>query len=458
MSISSAGIGSGLDVESIIASLIAVESQPIVSLQQRKSEIDVKISAYGQIKSQLDAFQTQAEKLTDESLFSKVAVTSSDTDVLTVTADDSQAAGTYTVNVTNLAKAQILDSVAFADAETVVGEGQLNISSGSESFSLTIDSTNSTLAGIRDAINNSADNEFLSASIINTDGGSRLVLANNNTGVTNTIEITVTGDSDGNDTDAAGLSTLVYQATGIQNLNETQAAEDSVFTINGYSVTSESNSVSDVIEGITLNLNTVGTSTVTVTNDISTLENELSALVNIYNVTIAQNNQLKADALSGDTFLLSVERSLRNVINQKFTTSDTEVDYIFDLGLTFDDEGVLSLDTDKFSDALAANSTAVKELLTDSETGFAQILEDTLNGFTETEGIIDSKTDSFTSQIESIDDRILNINFRLNLTETRLRAQFTSLDTFIGSSIQTSTFLANNLSNFNFSNNNNNDN
>lgn len=453
MSISSAGLGSGLDVENIIASLIAVESQPVVSLQQRKTELDVKISAFGQMKSQLDAFQAQAEKLSDAALFSKVSVTSSNTDIVTVSASDSQAVGNYAVDVVRLAQAQSLDSVAFTDADSIVGEGDLTISAGDKTFTLTVNSDNNTLAALRDSINAANDNDFMSASIINTDAGSRLVLTSAQTGAANQLSVTVANDNDGNNDDGNGLSVFVYQATGTQNLNETQAAEDSEITINGYTVTSDSNSVSNVVDGLTFNLVSVGEATVTSRKDTATLESELNALVNIYNVTLAQNNQFKSETLSGDNFILSIERSLRNVINQSYLNQDSPFNYVFEIGLTFNKEGVLSVDSERFAEALASNPSAVQALLTDSDNGFAKNLENTLAGFTASSGMIDNKTETYTQQIASIDDRILNINYRLNLTETRLRAQFTSLDTFIGSSIQTSSFLATNLSNFNLNTN-----
>lgn len=451
--ITSAGIGSGLDVENIISSLLAVEGQPIIQLQQRKSAIDVKISAFGQIKSQLDAFKTVANTLTEPTTFQGVKSSSSDTDVLTVSGSNISALGRYDINVTALAQAQVLDSNAYTDIDTVVGEGQLAISSGSTILNLTINSENNTLAGIRDAINNAEGNTFVTASTINTDGGSRLILTATEAGSDNVFEINVSSDSDGNNTDSNGLSALVYQSSGVQNMNQTQAAQNSALTVNGYAVTDQGNKVSDVIQGVTLDLSKTGSSVVNIERDSAQIETQLKSLVTAYNATMTQNNQLRASSLSGESYMLSVERAMRSVFNQEFFNADSELRYVFDIGLSFAKDGTLSLDSSKLNNLLNTDLSAVQNFLSDTDGGFATQLNDVLDGFTKSGGTLQARTDGLNEQIDRIDDDILNVNFRLTKTETRLRAQFTSLDTLLGSALQTSTFLSNQLGSFNFSNN-----
>lgn len=450
--ISSAGIGSGLDIENIISSLLAVESQPLIQLQQRKAFADVKISAFGQIQSQLNAFKGVADALKDTTNFNQTTSSSSDTEIVTASASSSKSFGTYSVNVNALAESHILDSAAYTDADTVVGEGNLTITSGSNSFTLTIDSSNSTLAGIRDAINSDTSNTSVSASIINTDAGSRLILSANNTGLSNAIEVTVSGDTDANDTDANGLSNLVYEAAGTQNLTQTQPAADSSVSVNGYTITNASNSVTGIIDDVTFDLKKLGAATVTLSRDTSTVEVQLKSLVNAYNATISLGNQLKSAELSGDNLILNVENSLRGIFNERFLSSDSDLRSVSDLGLSFDRDGILSLDSTKLSAAIDNDFNIVTELFTDTDNGFASQLSNLLDGYTKSGGIVSGRTDGLNTQIDTIDDRIINLDYRLSLTETRLRKQFTALDTLLGTANQTSSFLASELNRLNINN------
>ncbi|MFC6806053.1 flagellar filament capping protein FliD [Methylophaga thalassica] len=210
--ISSLGVGTGLDLESIVTGLMDIERQPLDRLESKQSTINAQISAYGSFKSKLSTFQSAMESLSSASSFKVFQANSQDEDLFTATATSTAATGSYNIDVTQIATRDKLASSAFTDYNTTVGEGTLTISVGSESFDVTIDSSNSSLAQIRTAINNASENTGVTASIITDDSGARLVLTSNETGTDNAISVSVSGDSDGNDSDASGLSAFVYSS------------------------------------------------------------------------------------------------------------------------------------------------------------------------------------------------------------------------------------------------------
>jgi flagellar hook-associated protein 2 len=225
--ISSPGIGSGLDINSIISKLMQLERRPLDNLEQKESEYQAQLSAYGKIKSSLSKMQTALDDLRFESRYLDSTASSSNEDAFSATADSSAAAGSYAVVVNNLATAHKVASATIADSETALGTGSLDISVGGDSFSVTIDSSNNTLSGIRSAINNATDNTGVTATIINDANGGHLVLSSDDTGTSNALGITV-NDDDGVD-DENGLSQLIDQSgvgSGPFEWNEITAADD----------------------------------------------------------------------------------------------------------------------------------------------------------------------------------------------------------------------------------------
>ncbi|MCU7860875.1 MAG: hypothetical protein KZQ86_13830 [Candidatus Thiodiazotropha sp. (ex Lucinoma kastoroae)] len=176
MAIGFSGIGAGADWNGIINQLLQIESRPLTQLRSREQEINQQISDYGKVKSAVDTFKSSIVDLTSASGFAAFSTTSSDEAVLTVTADSTAVASRYDVVVTQLASHDKLASSAYADSSTAVGTGSLSITVGGTTMNLTVDATNNTLAGLRDAINNASDNPGVTATILNETAGSRLIL------------------------------------------------------------------------------------------------------------------------------------------------------------------------------------------------------------------------------------------------------------------------------------------
>ena len=173
MALTAAGVGSGIDVEGILEQLGEIERQPIVALEARREELDVELSAFGTVKSALSSFQSAASALGTNADFGAFVATSSDEDVFTATASNGQTAINHEIDVLALATNHRLSSGAYDSADSNVEPGLLTFSSGDTSFQIDVDDSNDTLAGLRDAINNSTENKAVSASIISVDGGSR---------------------------------------------------------------------------------------------------------------------------------------------------------------------------------------------------------------------------------------------------------------------------------------------
>jgi hypothetical protein len=267
--LSSPGIGSGLDVNAIVDKLMAVERQPLDQLNTKETTVQSQISAYGTLKSALAALQGAVHTLASPTPFRSMTATFADQDVASASVSDGAVAGSYSVEVAQLAQAHKLASNGFASLASSVGSGALTFTFGTYSGgvftpnaqngvkTVTITPAQSSLAGIRDAVN--AANIGVTASIVN-DGsanGQRLVFTSSTTGAANSLKITAT-DDDGNNTDAAGLSQLAYDPSAAvgtgKNLTEKVAAQDALLTVDGIDIQSSTNTVKDAIAGVTLTL------------------------------------------------------------------------------------------------------------------------------------------------------------------------------------------------------------
>ncbi|MCG8323947.1 MAG: flagellar filament capping protein FliD, partial [Thiotrichales bacterium] len=259
--ISAPGVGTGLDINSLVQQLVAAEGDAkTAQLAGRRSTVEARISAFGNLKSTLSSFQSAVKILQDPDTFASTIAASGNTEVFTASVSGTPGNATYQVEVQTLAEAHRVISNGFTNSETVVGTGILTIKVGSDAFSVTIDSANDTLAQIRDAINASTDNTGVTASIVNVDDGvggteSKLIFTAKETGTANKITVTV-DDDDLNDTDMNGLSVLVYDpdGSGVSNASEANAAVDSVIVIDGQKITGSSNTVTGALNGVTINL------------------------------------------------------------------------------------------------------------------------------------------------------------------------------------------------------------
>jgi len=444
-SVTSTGLGSGLDVEAIVSQLISAErSAADTRISRLTARANYSLSALGSVKSALATFQTAAQKLLPGASLSSHTASSSNTALATVSASTDAVSGSYGVEVVKLAKAQKQVSGTFSGSDAVVGAGTMSFASTSGSFSVTMNA-DSTLANLRDAINQASDNVGVSASLINEDGGTRLVLTSTKTGEDNAI--TVSGS--------------------LATFTETQAAQNAEVKVEGYTHTSASNTVSDAIEGVTLNLLAAEEGTtfsVTVNNDTSSALSAVRSFVSAYNSvvsTIAGNSgydatSQTAGALIGDSLTRSVSSQLRNILSK---TVPAQGDYssLSQLGLSLQKDGSLSLDTGKFNDAMAADAGAVQRLFGDETNGFAQQFDEALdqfldkgdNGFAP----FDYRIDTLNQRLTDLSKETARVDARMAIEETRYRAQFSALDAIVSQYQNTQSYLTQMFNSNNSSNN-----
>lgn len=450
--VSFSGIGSGLDIQGIVTQLVKAEGAPQQQLlTDRQTKFNTTLSALGQLKSGLSGVQTAVDALKNLDTFRSRTTTVSDSTIVNASAIPGTALGTYQVEVDQLATAQKQASTGFAAATSTVGSGTLNFSVGGSAFSVSVAATDS-LTNIRDNINSASGNNGVQASIINVDNGtggtvSKLVFTALNTGSSNAVSVTAV-DSDGNNTDASGLSVLASN-----NLTQISAAQDSIIKIDGMQVTSASNSVTSAVTGLTLNLTKaqVGTNVaVTVGADTSPVTTALQTLVTNYNTYQTTNKTLtsydptanQAGALLGDATANGVNNALRSLMGQNYTTGSTTVQNLADIGIQVDKNGVMSLNTTKLDQAMAADPNAVKTLLTDSTNGLTTKVNNVLTPYLQFDGILDSRTQSINSQLQSITKQQTDLQSRLNQYQKSLMSQFTAMDSYVSQMNSSLSFLA----------------
>lgn len=389
--ITSTGLGSGLEVNNIVNAIVDAEKVPVQSKIDSDTELAVaQISAFGSINSALSTFKDSYKDLSKVSSFSAVSISSSDEDVITATAGIGAQTGAFDIEVKEKAQAQSLATAAFSTANDTIGTGTLTIRYGSYetgSFAvnadttiqnITIDSTNNTLSSLRDSLNADTTNG-LSASIINDGSGYRLVLNSDKTGENYAMEI-VAADDDGDHTDStSGISRLIYNDT-TKNVTQTVAANDAEIVLNGITVTRDTNSIDSVITGVTLELHDtkVGSNIrLNVSSDTSTVESQIQAFVGNYNTLIGRLNEFsKVDSdngnkgvLAGDATVRGIETQLRGVLNNRLEHLTGTIKSFANLGIFTNRDGTLEINESnsalpKFSEVVKNNIADIADFFT----------------------------------------------------------------------------------------------
>ncbi|MGR9099974.1 MAG: flagellar filament capping protein FliD [Gammaproteobacteria bacterium] len=448
MAITASGIGSGLDIDNLIAQLVAAEGRPKVTvLNKREFELQADLSALGTLKGALSDFLAQVKKLGELSSFQSRSAVSGNTELFTAVAGSSAVPGSYDIEVLQLAASAKLQSGDFASESEAVGTGTLTISLGSESFQIAVDDGNKTLAGVRDAINAAADNPGISASIIHVDSGYRLVLSSSKTGAVNTISVDA-DDDDNNDIDNLNLSRLA----GSQ-LTTIQTARDAVIKVDQQTATRSGNVIGDVLAGVTITLvkeEPGVTASLTVSLDKGGIREKISGFVDAYNSladtlkTLSGFNAETGEAgvLLGDSTLRSIQNRIRSILSDQ--VPGLSFSSLAEIGVTTDSQGHLTLNSEKLDGALNAQFDDIAQLFA-SESGLANRLTETLDRYLTGGGLLEARTEGIQNRIDDIADDRVRLDRRLALLEARYRAQFTALDALLSQLQTTGVFLTQQL-------------
>ena len=439
--ISSLGVGSGLDLNGMLSKLMAAESLPLTQMNQQLSSYQSQVSSLGTILSNMSSLQTAAYNLVDPAQISTYSATSSNSSVATATvAAGTTTSGNYNLNVTQLATAQSLASTSFASSSTVVGDGTLNISGGGGSpFSVTIDSTNDTLAGIASAINTATGNTGVQATIVTDSSGARLVLSAQNTGAANTITVGVTENPSN-----PGLSQLAST-----NLTQTQAANNASLTLNGLQISSASNTLSTEIQGVTINLNQTGSANIAVALNPSGATTAITNFVNAYNTLInGINTQTAYDAgsstaapLNADPTVRYAQQTISNALFNVPSGLTGSYSLLSNIGVTLQKDGTLSINSTTLNNAISTNFSSVQNLLS----GFGQAYGSMMSNLTSATGPINSDINGINASITSENSEISAFQMRLTAIQAQYQAQFTALDSLVSQMDQTSSYLTQQL-------------
>jgi flagellar hook-associated protein 2 len=438
--ISSPGIGSGLDVQSIVKQLVALEKAPLRQLQTQASSFQTKLSTFGTIKSQVAAMGEAAAKLSNSSGWNPVTASSSNAAAIGVTAAAGAPATSFTMEVTQLAKAQSTMSAAVPLGSSV-GSGTLTIQLGNWSSppfapgaATAVDITvgaSDTLSAIAGKINGAAG-AGVTATVLRDASGERLMLRSRETGEENGFSITTFDPS------LSGLANAVGTPTPLQ------MGENAKATVNGVLISSASNRLTDALPGMTIQLQQVTTAPVeiTVSTDTEAIKKNVQAFVDSYNTlsaTLANATRYDAatktaGALQGDATAVGLQNALRGMMRS--VTSSSPFERLSDIGIEMKTGGQLELKQAKFDSALS-NMDGLKSLFTTATgvagtEGFGLKLKRFADGLLSAEGLVGTKTDGIQRSIDRNGREQERVNDRAARVEKRLLQQYNAMDAAVG--------------------------
>lgn len=484
-SIGSLGIGSGMDLSGLLDRIQASEQAPLVAIQRREGAVNARLSAYGTLKGLLTGLQTAANKLADANFMNGFAATSSATGVLTVTSDTAAAAGTYGVNVSKIAKAQSMvsadvttttDAIGALGAKITISFGSVDLALDSVSgkypsgavftadgsktpITVTLDPGKTSLAKVRDAINQAAG-ATVNASIVNDGTGNRLVIASTATGANAVMKVAVDEATTGAGVNADLQNLIAVDPAGTQNMATKVAAQDAALTVNGINVTSHDNRVAGAIQGVTMQLQDAGTSTVTVARDTGSVKGAINDFVNAYNalskkianMTAYSAGSNTAGVLLGDATARLVQQRLRSTCFQAHTGLAGDPSRVSEIGVAFQKDGTLAVNDTKLSAALSANPTGVTRLFAGNDssdaTGFADSFSSAIDRLIadkdgeDQDGTLTVAMTGGTRQLGALDKQAGKAQDRIDATMAQYRTQFQQLDLFMSNMTATSTYLS----------------
>lgn len=449
-SISSLGVGSGLDLNGLLKQLETAERLKLEPLTQQKQVNQSKISAYGRLQGSLSALQAASARLNDPKTFQGLSSRISGSGVAVATKSDA-VAGSYQVKVTQLAQAQSLATSGVADKTAALGEGTLSIQVGSASaFDITLNGTNNTLEGIRDAIN--SEKKGVTASIVN-DGSNtpyRLVLTSDTTGTES--ELTVSFD-DGGTGDGGALNGLLNAHNEVSNPGGHKisvAAKDAKLQVNGIDISSQSNTVEGALQGVTLTLSATGDAqTLTVERDTAAMKSAVTNFVDTYNTLVDTMSSLAsfnaetqvAGELLGDSALRSVQGRLRSAMSEGVAGS--AYSNLSQLGISLQLDGKLKVDSEKLDAAIKGDPAELSAFFAGASEGegFAGRLVTDLNDMLSSDGALTTATEGLKARNKSIDERYTRMEASIDSTIERYRTQFAQLDLLIAEMNSTSSYI-----------------
>ena len=447
------GLITGLDTNALVAGLIKAERRAVDVLQAQQVRFRAQDGVFTSLISALGSLKTSAQALSLANDFNKKSATSSDATVLTAAADSTALVGSYNIVVDRLAAAKTIRSSLFTSSTAAIGTGTLTITAGGTNTSVTVTGSNNTLTGLKDAINSSG--AAVTASIVNVGTSAspdyRLTVQSNDTGIANAV--TISGTLAGGADPFPGGGELV------------QAAADALFSVNGLTVTRGSNTISDVVSGVTLTLvkqgdadgvvqTTDATANVTVTLDSAALKDSIKKFAADYNAAnkiVNEQFKLNPDTnrqgvLGGDASLRAVISRLRNEMSAAGGIG-AGIKYLSDIGITFQKDGSLTVDDAKLANALAKDPTGVSNLFVLTQNGIGKRLPDVIDDYiSSVDGALTFRQKGIQASVDQIDKKVAREERRIAAVEERLTKQFSALEQLVSQLKAQGEFLSQQLS------------
>lgn len=427
-------IGTGLDIPTLVAQLVAKEREPQENqINSAGTAASAKLSALATLTSGMTNLQTTLASLiknADKPSFKTSTITDSNFTASIDTSDGaaSASAGTHQVEVKSLAQGQKLSSGAYGK-DAVVGDGTLTVAYGDKTFDVVVNE-DSKLTDIAAAINKAAGGKGVTASVITADDGQHLVLSAVDTGLAGAVKITASGGN-------GGLSGLTYDGTAGSGMTQTVEPKDAVVVVDGFTRTSSSNTISDIVPGVNLTLTKAGTEagktqTLTITRDNTSLKTDMAAFVAAYNSmntalksTSAYNATSKtAAALTGDAMVRGLQQQLRSQFS-------SNINGLKDMGITMAADGSLTLDSGKMETAIGKDPDAVAKLF-GKDGAIAKPMDTLIKSNLDKEtGTLTQRTNSLNKQIKDLESRLDALDARMEKVSDRYTKQFTAMETLV---------------------------
>jgi flagellar hook-associated protein 2 len=455
------GLATGIDTASLISSLMSVERQPETILQAKQSTINAKVSEFTTILGKLSSLQTLAKGINTSDSFMSKTVDVSDSSVAKATTSSTAMQGSHQIKITSLAQNQIATSDGYSDETdtSYCSAGSFTITSSKDPGNpVTVNLTGPTsMDGLAAAINSS--NSGVNASVINDGSGSpyRLVIAGNDA-YSYTFDFSAIADSNNN------LAKLDDPVSNPQNF--TQSAQMASFTVDGISVTKASNTVSDVIPGVTFTLlqgpadgsapGTTKNVTLNVNNDVDAVKKKINDFVTGYNAVMFElkgqsdynTTTKKGGTLSGDSTVRTIQSQLQSILTTSVSGVTGQYSILSNVGIATQQDGSLKVDDATLTDALNNHFNDVVDLFThngdtdglsNEQYGVAAQFNNILDTMTasyvgptyDKNGLVATSINSLKTQSSDIDDQIAAMELRLTAVQTNYQKQFAAMETFV---------------------------
>lgn len=458
---------SSLDVSSLVTALVNSKIAGQTSaLAAQQSKDNTMLSAYGALSSALTALQSGVASLADGSALSTFSATATGKG-LTATAGVGATAGSYSVDVTQIAASQTLSSAAFG-ASTKLGTGTLTIGVGSGTMSISLDDTNNTLAGIASAINSSNSNPGVTATVVTGTDGAHLVLRSSTTGAANTINVSTSNVTTDNGLSSLGVTSTPSTTGGTSSIvssntnsawTQSTGAQDAAFSVNGIAATSSSNAITTAISGVTMNLtsdaidttgNGTGAQTLNIATDTTSQNTAITNFVSLYNTVVTTMASLSSYSsgstsqgpLLGDSTLQTIKNSLASIVGGAVGSASTGFT-LSSIGIDLNDspaDGTLVVNQSKLTTALSSNPAQVASLF-NSTNGIGAQLNNAITSFTQTGGIIAQSDTSLNADLKSITAQQSTLADYTTQLTNQYQAQFTALNTLMATMNNNSQYL-----------------